>query len=153
MWDRLLKNLNILSRHHGYSKVLTTFAIILVAIILTKIIAVLLYHLEKKIVKKLNDAGIKGTAGAETRITIIRRVCETGISLFAFIAFLQQFESVRHLGTAFLASASVAGIVIGLAAQSTLSKISSQVSVSSFPSQFALMMPGYSGMNLAGWKR
>ncbi|MFH1442147.1 MAG: mechanosensitive ion channel domain-containing protein [Candidatus Omnitrophota bacterium] len=130
MWDKISNSFSSLSKHHAYNKIITSLIIILVAIILTKIVAVLFYHLQKKIIAKLNKAGIKGTSGIETKITIIRRICETGIYLFALATFLNQFVAVKHLGTAFLASAGVAGIVIGLAAQSTLSNIIGGICIS-----------------------
>lgn len=130
MLNDFLHTLDFIIRHRTYNKILSAFIIFAIAVILTKIVAVSLYHLQKKIIQKLRNAGVRGTAGTETKITIIRRVIETGIYLFAFIVFLEQFEALRHLGTAFLASAGVAGVVIGLAAQSTLSNIISGISIS-----------------------
>lgn len=123
MWENFLHNLTVISRHQAFPKILNTLGIIVAAIILTKIVAVLLYHLQRRVISRLNKAGIKGTAGIETKITIIRRMTETSIYFLALISFLYQFEAVRHLGTALLASAGVAGIIIGMAAQSTLSNL------------------------------
>lgn len=130
MFDKILHSINIIIRHNAFPKVTVSFVIVLTAIVLTKIVAVLLYHLQKRIITKFKKAGMSGASAIETRITIIRRIIETGIYLFAFIVFLQQFQAMRHVGTALLASAGIAGIVIGMAAQSTLSNIIGGICIS-----------------------
>jgi len=130
MFDKILHSIDVIMRHNAFPKILISFAIVMFAVVLTKIVAVSLYHLQKRIITKLKKAGMPGAPAIETRITIIRRIVETGIYLFAFIVFLQQFQAMRHIGTALLASAGIAGIVIGMAAQSTLSNIIGGICVS-----------------------
>jgi len=117
-------------RHNASHKILISFVIVLVAVVLTKIVAVLLYRFQSRIIAKFKKAGLAEASAIETRMTIIRRIVETGIYLFAFIIFLQQFQAMRHIGTALLASAGIAGIVIGMAAQNTLSNIIGGICIS-----------------------
>ncbi|MET0281698.1 MAG: mechanosensitive ion channel domain-containing protein [Steroidobacteraceae bacterium] len=55
-----------------------------------------------------------------TQVTVLRKVAVSFIVLFAFAAMLMVFDQVRQVGATILASAGVAGIVIGFAAQRSL---------------------------------
>lgn len=55
-----------------------------------------------------------------TQVTVLRKVAVSAIVLFGFAAMLMVFEPVRQIGATMLASAGVAGIVIGFAAQRSL---------------------------------
>ena len=59
----------------------------------------------------------------ETVIGIMRYVANFAVALIAIGAALSQFEFFKTLATSFLASAGVAGLVIGLAAQRTLGNL------------------------------
>lgn len=130
MFVNFTHTVHAVTGYQAFPKVMISLGIALVAVILTKIVAVSLYHFQKKIVDKFKKSGMTGISSIETRMTIIRRMAETGIYLFAFLIFLQQFQAVRHIGTALLASAGVAGIIIGMAAQNTLSNIIGGICVS-----------------------
>jgi small-conductance mechanosensitive channel len=56
-----------------------------------------------------------------TQVSVIRRIIVVGIGGLAVASALMLFQPVRQLGTSILASAGIAGIVLGLAAQKTLS--------------------------------
>lgn len=58
-----------------------------------------------------------------TQSAIIRRVALVVLALLALAAALLRFEGFRRLGTGILASAGVAGIILGLAAQRTLGNL------------------------------
>jgi small-conductance mechanosensitive channel len=58
-----------------------------------------------------------------TRINMLHRIIVILVAGFAVSAMLMSFPSLRHLGTSLLASAGVAGIVIGLAARPALSNL------------------------------
>jgi small-conductance mechanosensitive channel len=58
-----------------------------------------------------------------TQVRIIRRILIFVIALVAFSAILMSFARFRRLGTGILASAGVAGIVVGFAAQRTLGNL------------------------------
>ncbi len=58
-----------------------------------------------------------------TQIDYIEDVVGVVIVILFFALILLQFESVRRFGTSILASAGVAGIIIGVAAQSTIANL------------------------------
>jgi small-conductance mechanosensitive channel len=55
-----------------------------------------------------------------TQVAVLRKVAISTIVLFGFAAMLMVFDQVRQVGATILASAGVAGIVIGFAAQRSL---------------------------------
>jgi small-conductance mechanosensitive channel len=59
----------------------------------------------------------------ETRVQMIRRLLVFVILVFAIAAVLLNFKEVRQIGTGLLASAGVAGVIAGFAAQKSLSTI------------------------------
>jgi small-conductance mechanosensitive channel len=58
-----------------------------------------------------------------TQMDIIRKILIFIISIFALAAILMNFENFRHIGTSLLASAGVAGLIIGFAAQRTIANV------------------------------
>lgn len=58
--------------------------------------------------------------GVHTQVTVLRKVAVAGIALFALASMLMVFESVRRLGTTMLASAGIASVIIGFAAQRSI---------------------------------
>lgn len=70
------------------------------------------------------------TRGMRTQLAILHRIGSIVISVIALASVLLQFEVVRSVGTSLLASAGVAGIVLGLAAQKSLGAIIAGVQLS-----------------------
>ncbi|MGK2965135.1 MAG: mechanosensitive ion channel family protein [Tepidiformaceae bacterium] len=58
-----------------------------------------------------------------TQAVVLQRIVAVVISIVAAAAMLTTFPQVRVMGTSILASAGIAGLVLGLAAQSTLSNL------------------------------
>jgi small-conductance mechanosensitive channel len=58
-----------------------------------------------------------------TQITVLRKVALVVVGLFALASMLMVFEPVRRFGTTLLASAGVAGIIIGFAAQKSIATL------------------------------
>ena len=58
-----------------------------------------------------------------TQVGLMQRIVNVGIVLVALAAIFLHFESFRRVGTGLLASAGVAGIVLGVAAQRVLSNL------------------------------
>jgi len=58
-----------------------------------------------------------------TRVSVLRKIALVLITLFAVAATLMLFPQVRQIGQSILASAGIAGIVLGFAAQKTLGNL------------------------------
>jgi small-conductance mechanosensitive channel len=58
-----------------------------------------------------------------TQVSVIRKIIVTAIVVLATGSILMLFDPVRQFGTSILASAGIAGIVIGFAAQKTLGNV------------------------------
>jgi small-conductance mechanosensitive channel len=69
---------------------------------------------------RLDVADNRVARGVYTQVMVLKKIAISVIALFAIASMLMVFQSVRQLGTAMIASAGVAGIVIGFAAQKSL---------------------------------
>jgi small-conductance mechanosensitive channel len=69
---------------------------------------------------RLDIADNREARGIYTQVTVLKKIAVGIIILFAIASMLMVFQPVRQLGTAMIASAGVAGIVIGFAAQKSL---------------------------------
>jgi small-conductance mechanosensitive channel len=58
-----------------------------------------------------------------TQVSVIRKIIVTVVVIIATGSILMLFDPVRHFGTSILASAGIAGVVIGFAAQKTLGNV------------------------------
>ena len=65
-----------------------------------------------------------------TQIMVLKRVTDFVVLLIGGAFVLRQFDAMRVLGTSLLASASVAGIVVGLAAQRSIGMLLAGVQIS-----------------------
>lgn len=74
-------------------------------------------------------AGAEGRARV-TRVKVLRRVVDVVVVVVGAGTVLLQFGALRALGTSMLASASVAGIVVGLAAQRSLVSLFAGIQIS-----------------------
>lgn len=61
--------------------------------------------------------------GIHTQVMVLKKVAFTVIGVFTLASMLMVFESVRQFGASILASAGIAGIVVGLAAQRSLATL------------------------------
>jgi small-conductance mechanosensitive channel len=80
------------------------------------------YVLSDVVVRRF-DLGEKDNLRARkihTQLNVLRRIVIFVVIVIAFATMLMTFERVRQLGTSILASAGIAGIVVGLAAQKTI---------------------------------
>ncbi|GHG87257.1 mechanosensitive ion channel family protein [Comamonas sp. JC664] len=68
--------------------------------------------------------------GLRTQLAVMRRVIECAIVLVAGSLLLLQFEAVRNVGVSLLASAGIAGLVLGLAAQKSISTLLAGIQLS-----------------------
>ncbi|GAB4336769.1 MAG: mechanosensitive ion channel [Candidatus Abyssubacteria bacterium] len=58
-----------------------------------------------------------------TQIAILKKVLIAVVSVITLATVLMTFEEVRHLGTSILASAGIAGLIVGLAAQRSIATL------------------------------
>jgi small-conductance mechanosensitive channel len=58
-----------------------------------------------------------------TQVMVLKKVAVTTISIFTLASMLMVFDSVRQFGASILASAGIAGIVIGFAAQRSIATL------------------------------
>jgi small-conductance mechanosensitive channel len=68
--------------------------------------------------------------GVATQVRVLRRVVNVAIGIVAVALGLLQFEVVRNVGVSLLASAGIAGIVLGLAAQRTIASLIAGIQMS-----------------------
>ena len=61
--------------------------------------------------------------GIHTQVMVLKKVALTVIGVFTLASMLMVFESVRQFGASILASAGMAGIVVGLAAQRSIATL------------------------------
>lgn len=72
---------------------------------------------------RLDVADNREARGVYTQVTVLRKAAMAVIGLIAFASMLMVFDSVRQVGTTILASAGVAGIVVGFAAQRSIATL------------------------------
>jgi small-conductance mechanosensitive channel len=61
--------------------------------------------------------------GIHTQVMVLKKVALTIIGVFTLASMLMVFESVRQFGASILASAGIAGLVVGLAAQRSIATL------------------------------
>jgi small-conductance mechanosensitive channel len=76
------------------------------------------------------DAGDHRTRGLRTQLEVLSRVFGVIAVLIAAAVILMQFDFVRSVGVSLLASAGIAGVVVGLAAQKSLSGLIAGIQLS-----------------------
>lgn len=77
-----------------------------------------------------DTVGEMKSRGVRTQLAVLRRVATILVGLIAAAAVLTQFDEVRSVGNSLLASAGIAGIVLGVAAQKTLGAVIAGIQVS-----------------------
>ena len=80
---------------------------------------------EKAVVEKSGERALTTLDGRAvvTRVRLLRRVITFLVGMFALAATLMLFDEVRDVGRSLLASAGVAGLIIGFAAQRSIGGI------------------------------
>ncbi|MGA9522423.1 MAG: mechanosensitive ion channel family protein [Myxococcaceae bacterium] len=68
--------------------------------------------------------------GLQTQVTMLRHVLEVAVVIIAGALVLMQFEVVRSVGVSLLASAGIAGLVIGFAAQKSIATLLAGIQLS-----------------------
>jgi small-conductance mechanosensitive channel len=71
-----------------------------------------------RVAARMTDSGV--SRAAHTRLRVVRRLVFVAILVIGIAIALSQFDQIRRLATAILASSAVLGLVIGLAARQPL---------------------------------
>ncbi|NMO16141.1 mechanosensitive ion channel [Pyxidicoccus fallax] len=85
---------------------------------------------EQTVAKEASGADVARARGLRTQLAVLRRVAEVVVVLVSASLVLLQFEAVRNVGVSLLASAGLAGLVIGLAAQKSISTLLAGIQLS-----------------------
>jgi small-conductance mechanosensitive channel len=85
---------------------------------------------EQKVAHEGSGEDVARARGLRTQLAVLRRVMEVAVVLVAASLLLLQFEAVRNVGVSLLASAGIAGLVIGLAAQKSISTLLAGIQLS-----------------------
>ncbi len=101
--------------------VISTFIIISVAWLLIRLTGVLEDIILQRY--KIDVADNLEARKIFTQVDIVRKILIFVICIFALAAVLMNFENFRQIGTSLLASAGVAGLIIGFAAQRTIANV------------------------------
>jgi small-conductance mechanosensitive channel len=85
-------------------------------------------YVHQKVSSTTQDAGRLRSLG--TQLAVLRHVLEVATYVVAAALLLMQFEVVRNVGVSLLASAGIAGLVLGLAAQKSISTLLAGIQLS-----------------------
>jgi len=95
--------------------------ILIATFLLARLTSFALYRWSRRYIGGLKDK--ERTTAVNTRVEVFRRVAGIFIWFIGVIVLVFQFPVVRSLGVGLFASAGAVGLVLGLAAQNTLSNI------------------------------
>ncbi|QRN99812.1 mechanosensitive ion channel [Archangium violaceum] len=106
----------------------TSFIIVAVAWFLLRFLRVTSQFVQQTVTKEPKDAA--RARGLHTQLVVLRSVFEAATYIISAALLLMQFETVRNVGVSLLASAGIAGLVIGLAAQKSISSLLAGIQLS-----------------------
>jgi small-conductance mechanosensitive channel len=110
------------------SHLFTSLLIVSVAWFALRFLRVTAQFVQQAVTKEGKDA--VRARGLHTQLAVLRSVFEAATYLIAAALLLMQFETVRNVGVSLLASAGIAGLVIGLAAQKSISSLLAGIQLS-----------------------
>jgi small-conductance mechanosensitive channel len=109
------------------NRVVTTLVILSVAWFILRFLRVTAQFVQQSVMGS-KDAG--RARGLHTQLVVLRSVFEVATYVIGAALLLMQFETVRNVGVSLLASAGIAGLVIGLAAQKSISSLLAGIQLS-----------------------
>ena len=110
----------------------STLGIVALAWIAIRVVGLVSSVVERRAVGREHSATYAppSVRGVQTQVRVLRRVVSVALAVCAGAIALMQFDTVRSIGVSLLASAGVAGIVLGLAAQRTLGSLLAGIQLS-----------------------
>ena len=109
--------------------ILTIWAVAWIAMRVVVVFANLVERRARNAAADAMDAALRAR-GVATQVRVLRRVINVAIGIIGVALGLLQFEVVRNVGVSLLASAGIAGIVLGLAAQRTIGSLIAGIQMS-----------------------
>lgn len=110
-----------LPAYEAIETILQTLLITTTAWMTTRLVRFTAEMVTERAAARLTDAA--QIRGSKTRVVILRRVVNIVVGVVAVALVLLQFDVVRKVGVSLLASAGIAGIVVGFAAQKSISTL------------------------------
>ena len=132
-FDELLGFLGLsAAAKHVFARLLGMIMIGAIAWAVVGIVGVVSRVLERQAMLAADGAGDASlrARGVKTQVRVLRRVVNVAIGILAVALMLMQFEVVRSIGVSLLASAGVAGVVLGFAAQRTIGSLIAGIQLS-----------------------
>lgn len=113
-------------------RMLTVVLIAAAAWLARRLVVVVAGSIDRHMTRGLGDGSVRDVRlrGVRTQVLVLRRVGSIVIGVVAAAAMLVQFEVVRTVGVSLLASAGIAGIVVGLAAQRSIATLVAGIQLS-----------------------
>lgn len=117
---------------HVSSRLVGIATIAVIGWVAVRAVTVLSRWVEDRAKSAATDAGDAElrARGVATQVRVFRRVLNVSISIIAASLMLMQFEVVRTIGVSLLASAGLAGVVLGFAAQRTIGSLIAGIQLS-----------------------
>ncbi|MFY0526292.1 mechanosensitive ion channel family protein [Archangium gephyra] len=116
---------------HGVDLAARSLGIVSVAWFVLRFVKLSAHYIEQKVVRDSGaGADVGRVRGLRTQLVVMRRIVEAATYVLAISLLLLQFEAVRNVGVSLLASAGLAGLVIGLAAQKSISTLLAGIQLS-----------------------
>ncbi len=114
------------------ARIVSSLTIIVSAWVVIRVVAVLSRIVERRAVETAKGAASleMRSRGLTTQVRVLRRVVNVSIGIFAAALVLLQFDVVRNVGLSLLASAGLAGVVLGFAAQRTIGSLIAGIQLS-----------------------
>ncbi|MFL5346871.1 MAG: mechanosensitive ion channel family protein [Hyalangium sp.] len=114
--------------HRAINQLCYSLVIIAVAWFILRFLHVTTVYLQDKVSEHAEDEG--RLRSLSTQLAVLRRVLESATYIVSAALLLMQFEVVKSVGVSLLASAGLAGLVIGLAAQKSISTLLAGIQLS-----------------------
>ncbi|HMJ11011.1 MAG TPA: mechanosensitive ion channel domain-containing protein [Polyangiaceae bacterium] len=110
--------------HSSVNQLLALALVALFGWLLTRVVRFVSIAVEQHAERRAGgQAGDWRLRGLRTQLLVLRRIATILIVALSVALMLMQFEAVRNVGVSMLASAGVAGIVLGLAAQKPITAL------------------------------